>query len=196
MQNLYLNKYRISSSRCPGWDYQREAAYFITLCTKNRENYFGEILKQKMQLSPTGVIADILWYEIKHHSKNIELDAFVVMPNHIHGIIILTKNDDNDHQETSHAVETTHALSLLPGEQKNDLPVKTRFQNQGKNSLSSIVGSYKSAVSKHAHRLGYQFEWQERFHDHIIRNTASLAEIRNYIQNNPVNWEKDKFFTR
>lgn len=188
MQNLSLNKYRISSSRCPSWDYKHDAAYFITICTKKRENYFGEILNQNMQLSQTGVIADILWYEIKHHSKNVELDAFIMMPNHIHGIIILAKNDDND------VLETTHALSL-PGDTKNDMPAKKRFQNQGKSTLSSIVGSYKSAVSKHAHRLAYEFEWQERFHDRIIRNLTSLGDIRNYIKNNPANWEKDKFFT-
>jgi len=73
-----------------GWS----GAYFITICTQNRECYFGEIKNKKMILSPTGAIADVLWYEIKNHVKNIELGEFVVMPNHIHGILILNGNVD------------------------------------------------------------------------------------------------------
>jgi len=69
-----------------------------------------------------------------------------------------------------------------------------RFQNIGKNSVSSIIGSYKSAVTKHAHRLGFEFAWQTRFHDHIIRDEKSFNTISNYIINNPVNWQEDKFF--
>ena len=89
MSEKFQNKYRIQSARCPNWDYSSNAAYFITICTQNRENYFGEIINQKMQLSQIGVIADILWHEIKNHTKNVDLEAFVVMPNHIHGILIL-----------------------------------------------------------------------------------------------------------
>jgi len=69
-----------------------------------------------------------------------------------------------------------------------------RFQNQGKNTVSSIIGSYKSAVTKHAHRLGYNFAWQSRFYDHIIRNNESFNKISEYIIENPKNWEQDKFY--
>jgi len=68
-----------------------------------------------------------------------------------------------------------------------------RFQNQGKNSISSIIGSYKSAVTKHAHRLRYKFAWQSRYHDHIIRNNDEYQRIKDYIINNPQNWNNDKF---
>ncbi|HQN84508.1 MAG TPA: hypothetical protein PL079_08950, partial [Tenuifilaceae bacterium] len=71
-----------------------------------------------------------------------------------------------------------------------------RFQNIGKNSISSIIGSYKSAVTKHAHRLGFEFGWQTRFHDHIIRDDASFQTITHYILNNPTNWQEDKFFNK
>lgn len=71
---------------------------------------------------------------------------------------------------------------------------KKRFQNQGKNTLSSIIGSYKSAVTKHTHRLGFDFDWQSRFNDHIIRDYKSYQRIRNYIVNNPKNWDNDKFY--
>ncbi|MDZ7743993.1 MAG: transposase [Bacteroidota bacterium] len=88
----FRNKYRISSSRLQNWDYAWDASCFVTICTHNRKNYFGKIIKQKMVLSPIGVIADIFWHEIKNHMENIELDAFVVMPNHIHGILAINGN--------------------------------------------------------------------------------------------------------
>jgi len=79
----YQNKYRIKSVRLLGYDYTRAGLYFITICTKNREHYFGEIIDNEMQLSNIGVLADAFWYEIKQHSKNIDLHQFVIMPNHI-----------------------------------------------------------------------------------------------------------------
>jgi REP element-mobilizing transposase RayT len=151
-----------------------------------------------MVLSQVGIIADALWHEIKNHAKNVQLDAFVVMPNHIHGIIIINDVPAATPVETTHAlslpndatatpVETTHALSL-------PTPGHLRFQHQGENSLSSIVGAYKSAVSKQAHRMGFKFAWQTRFHDHIIRNNESYQQISEYILANTKNWNEDKFY--
>jgi len=167
------NKYRIPSARLQHWDYRCAGAYFITICTQNREHYFGEIVYGQTQLSHIGVIADILWYQIPHHAQYVELGAFVVMPNHVHGILILT--DTNHTVETLH-VETLHATSLhatsLPStkpstEQKNK---QMAMISPKSNSISTIVRSYKSAVTKLAHRLGFDFQWQTRFHDHVIRN--------------------------
>ncbi len=137
-----------------------------------------------MKLSHAGVLADVFWYEIKNHAQNIELDEYIVMPNHVHGIIILNGNSN---------VETRHALSLQQQPQTTT-PGQQRFQNQGKNSISSIIGSYKSAVTKHANRLVYKMVWQSRFHDHIIRDDNEFQRIKNYIANNPANWRDDKFF--
>ena len=167
--------------RLQNWDYSTPADYFITICTKNREHYFGEIAGGVMQLSNTGVIAYVLWWEIKNHAKNVELGEFVVMPNHIHGIITIT----------GQPVGTGHALSLR--EPSNNTR-KTRFQNIGKNSISAIIGSYKSAVTKYARKLGYEFEWQTRFYDNIIRTAADYNRIAEYIKHNPQNWTEDKFF--
>ncbi len=202
MSDKFQNKYRIPSARLQNWDYSSNGAYFITICTNNREHYFGEIRQEKMVLSNCGVIADLMWYEIKNHAKNIELGEFIVMPNHIHGILIMNNigskndndnhdhNDDNNHDRDHDHVETRHALSLPPTP-----PIgKQRFQNQGKNTISSIVGSYKSAVTKHCNRLGIEFGWQTRFHDHIIRDSNSFENIQNYIANNPLNWNNDKFY--
>ena len=236
----FRNKYRIPSARASWWNYGNDAAYFITICTKGMECYFGDIVDANMQLSHVGVLADVLWYEIKNHAKNITLDVFQVMPNHIHGILALNGNkretDNGTHAidptrsvETMRNVETTHALSLPHDEQTAHIftrdeqtthvfphdeqtthvfpddeqtthalslpktPGQKRYQHQGSNTISSIIGSYKSAVTKHAHRLGYEFEWQERFYDIIIRDEESYIRIANYIKNNPAKWEEDKF---
>jgi len=194
--NKFQNKYRISSTRLPHWDYRWAGAYFITICTQNREHYFGEITNGKMILSHTGVIADILWHQIPYHTRHVELGEFVVMPNHVHGILIITQNASNVSGADADTVETLHATSL----QTTPYPPQPRKNEQmamispKSNSVSTIIRSYKSAVSKHAHRLGYEFQWQPRFHDHIIRNEESFQNISNYIINNPVNWQDDKYF--
>ncbi len=89
----FKGKYRIPSTRLQNWNYGWNGAYFITICTKNRIHYFGKVVNGRMQFSHIGIVADILWYEIKNHADHIELGEFVVMPNHIHGILIL--NDKN-----------------------------------------------------------------------------------------------------
>ncbi|WP_229598209.1 transposase [Runella aurantiaca] len=94
MREKFQNKYRIASARASWWDYGWNGAYFITICTKNREHFFGKIVDSKMQLSSIGVLADVFWHEIKNHAKNVELGAFVVMSIHIHGILILDKPDN------------------------------------------------------------------------------------------------------
>jgi REP element-mobilizing transposase RayT len=158
-----------------------------------------------MHLLPTGVIADILWHEIPNHAPFVELGDFVVMPNHIHGILILDKPDgggkNNDRTDgrsvdrSGSVVETLHATSLPPTQQPSD-PIKIEKMaliSPKSNSISAIIRSYKSAVTKHANRLGLPNGWQPRFHDHIIRDDAEYQRISNYIITNPENWGKDTF---
>ena len=183
MTEKYKNSYRSKSLRLQNWDYSSSGAYFVTLCTKNREKLFGEIVDNRIHLSHIGMIADILWYEIKNHSRNFQLGEFMVMPNHIHGILII------DHADAD-MVETRHALSLR--DQQQSRLATNRFQNQGKNTISSIIGGYKSAVTKHARRLGFDFGWQRNYWEHIIRNEQSYQHISEYIQNNPAKWAIDK----
>ncbi len=208
----FRDKYRIGSARLQKWDYRKDASYFITICTKNREHFFGEIENGKMQLSGAGIVANIFWHEIINHSKNIQLGQFVVMPNHIHGILILDGKETNDVGAlvANTNVETLHATSLPP--QSPTLPLqsitippqsppdKNQFYSDispKSNSVSTILRSYKSAVTKHVNRLNLcgQFAWQERFYDHIIRDEEEFQRIENYIQNNPGNWKEDKFFS-
>ena len=217
MATYYKNKFRNESIRLQNWDYRWDSSYFITICAK--KNYFGEIQNNKMHLSPIGVLADVFWFEIKNHAKNVLLESFVVMPNHIHGIITLNGGWMDDNYMDDGNVESVgnvdsvgigHAQSLQNHTQNNEykqninnIPWDTnnrktigqkRFQNIGKNSISSIVGSYKSAVTKHTRRLGFEFEWQKLFYENKIRNEESHDNITNYIKNNVVNWDKDRFY--
>ncbi len=154
--------------------------YFITICTGGRRHFFGEVVRGEMILSHVGILADVLWYEIKNHAKNIELGEFVVMLNHVHGILILN-NPDTDNQingrDKACLVSTTNNDINTKNPNTKSSIGRDRFQNQGKNTISSIVGGYKSAVTKHARRLGFDFYWQSRFHDHIIRNEKSYLRI-------------------
>lgn len=206
----FKNKYRISTTRLQKWDYAWNGAYFVTICTKNRECYFGFIENGEMKLSAVGNLAEKFWYEITKHHTVVELEPFVVMPNHVHGILIINNDNANGDKTNivndTHNVETRHALSLQnqPHHDRHHenqphhnyetniqttphppTPPQTigqnRFQNQGKNTLSSIIGTYQSAVTRHARRLGCEFGWQSRFYDHIIRDRQSYDRIRNYI---------------
>ncbi len=211
MNNKFKGIYRTESARRQKWDYRWDAGYFITICTKNRHHFFGEINHGKMELSHLGVLANVFWYEILNHTKSVRLDEFVVMPNHIHGILILQNGfpppdyfdvfdfnlleyDVSDNFSSGHGRDRACPVST-PTETNNQkiLTGKNRFQNPGKNSVSSIIGSYKSSVTKHANRLNFENGWQTRFHDHIIRTRDEYLKIKYYIRNNPKNWEKDRF---
>lgn len=109
MSDKYQNKYRIPSARLQDWDYGWNAPYFVTICTQNREHYFGKIGNGKMQLSEIGEIAKKCWIEIPEHFTFVELGAFVVMPNHVHGIIIINKQNDGRNDGN---VETQNIASL------------------------------------------------------------------------------------
>mgnify|MGYP000439327408 CR=1 FL=1 len=184
MSHRFQDRYRISSTRLQNWDYSRNGLYFVTINTQGQEEYFGEIEKGHMYLSNLGSIADILWYEIKNHFDFVELDQFVVMPNHVHGILGI-KNPEN--YETG-----IREMEVFFLDKKSDnSPGEKRKGKQEKNALSSIIGSYKSAILKHAHRLNYRFSWQSRFYDQIIRDEKSLINISSYIANNISNWDKD-----
>lgn len=169
MSEKFKGKYRIPSARLPYWDYGRNAGYFITICTQNRIRYFGAIENGELVLPEIGRLARTYWQEIPNHFPFVLLDESVVMPNHVHGIIIIDKPDENDK-------ETRHCLVSTP-----ILPAQKRFRNPGKNNISSIIGSYKSVVSKHAHKIHTEFAWQARFYDHVIRNKNEFLRIQQYI---------------
>ena len=189
MPEKFKGLYRNESARLKNWDYGTDAAYFITICTHNREHFFGKIENNKMQVSPIGAIAYVLWDEIKNHTKNIQLGEFVVMPNHVHGILIL---DGNGGRDVACNVPTT---TNVPTEMETTNPKNEMMSSISpkSNNISSIIRSYKSAVTKYCNRLELPFAWQSRFHDHIIRNDESFQRISEYIKNNPTKWQEDIF---
>ena len=181
----FQNKYRIDSARASWWDYGNNASYFITICTKNMRDYFGVIKDEKMKLSLIGEIANKEWLKGPsiRPDMNLELDEFVVMPNHFHAIICIGENEFNSNDIDDR--DAMHGVCTLDD-------AKNKFGPQSKN-LGSIVRGFKSAVTMAARKEKIEFGWQERFHDHIIRNEAEYERIKNYIINNPKNWNKDKF---
>ncbi|HKK63671.1 MAG TPA: hypothetical protein VJ951_13995 [Bacteroidales bacterium] len=195
----FRGKYSVSSHRAQWWDYSEDAAYFITICTINKELYFGEIANQNMCLSAVGKIARRCWREIPNHFSHVSLGAFIVMPNHIHGILILNGGNKgselNSMKNENINVETRLALSLQNKNANNLLhPGNNRFQNMGKNSVSAIVGSYKSAVTKQANRKNLPNGWQPLFYDRIIRSKTEFNRIERYIFLNPLVWKDEDFY--
>ena len=196
MAKKFKGKYRIESIRKPGWDYRWNAAYFITICTKNREHFFGEIKDGQMELSKIGQLAQTYWNQIPAHFPYAQLDAFVVMLNHVHGIVIIHHAQD-DHVESLHATtpqsQPLHARAPQDPEDQKKKDGKMAAISPKYGSLSSIIRSYKSAVTKDARGLNEYFAWQSKFHDNIIRDEKAYYNIQRYIRHNPQKWEEDTF---
>jgi len=206
MDKYFKNKYRIDSARLKGWDYSNDGAYFITIVTKDRIKYFGNIENTQMILSDIGIIAEKCWLELPDHFPFVLLDEFVVMPDHIHGIIFInnfthdkhgdiTCNKSNDiacykSGNVASCRSGDVACSVSTTTNKTKINMSSIAPKQG--SLSSIIRSYKSAVSKYCHLNQMPFGWQEQFFDRIIRNENEFYKTKKYIFKNLVNWLTDK----
>ncbi len=189
---LFRNKYRIESIRLPGYDYSRPGAYFITIVTHNRQCLFGNIVDGKMILNEYGELAQNEWLKTGVIRPNIVIDAFVVMPNHLHGILIIMDNGCGfggiGGRGTLQRASTTE-----------------QFGKPTKNSIPTIVRLFKSTTTKQINQLRVETRcnvsphvstpiqplWQHNYYEHIIRNDTELTRIRQYIINNPKRWEKD-----
>ena len=164
----FQNTYRIDTTRLSNWDYGTHGFYFVTICTKNKECYFGNIIPVETQnfasLQPTeiGNTAYHYWAEIPKHFPFVELDEFIIMPDHVHGILFFNRPNYHNWKLNS-------------------------FGPQSKN-LASVIRGYKSAVKKYAVIHNIEFEWLHRYHDHVIQSEDSLNAIRDYIRNNPMKW--------
>lgn len=195
MTDKFQNKYRIPSARLQNWNYGWNAAYFITICTQKRECYFGEIVQEKMILSEIGTIVQQYWHEIPNHFLFVELGEFVVMPNHIHGIIVINKTNDGQYDETPSIETPKLGVSTIPANEiipTNRTAAASEKWNPG--TLGVILNQYKRICTIHARKIHADYGWQSRFHDHIIRNDESFQHISEYIRNNPLNWCADKFY--
>ena len=170
MAKKYLNRYRILSARIPWFDYGSNAAYYITICTKDRICFLGSIENGEMILSPIGRIVYQEWFKtpIIRPELNLIMDDFIVMPDHIHGIII--------RRDARPGVSTMNVQKNQFGAQYNNIP--------------SIIRGFKSAVTVQSRKINPQFAWQTRYHDWIIRNKKDYLRIKKYIRENPKNYKR------
>ena len=189
MAAKFQNKYRIPSARLKDWDYGSNAIYFVTICTHQREHYFGEITNGKMILNEIGELAASEWMKTPEirPDMNLELGEFVIMPNHFHALITIGKNNYNTGTDAMHRVSNETKLYL------DAMHRVSTFGSQSKN-LASIIRGFKSSVTINARKINSNFAWQTRFHDHIVRDFDSCHRIEQYIQNNPGNWKNDEMY--
>lgn len=174
-------KHHRRSIRLKGYDYSSPGAYFITICTKNRKCLFGKIVNGQMILNEYGEMAKNFWVEIPSHFPHAKLDEFIVMPNHIHGIIIINKNivGANNHSPHSHS------------------PQRISEFRSPKRTIGSIVRGFKIGVTKWFRQNTDIYNvWQRNYYEHIIRNDDELNRIREYINNNPLNWNHDENYVK
>lgn len=240
----FAGKYRIPSARAAWWDYGNNGAYFVTICTAGHRHFFGTIIDERMVLNDLGKIVHDEWVKTIEVRKdmNLQMDEFVVMPNHFHAIIIIGDNEYNSTARRDATLGVSDAKSdvseirpdvsdsisaVLDGQSihpSNLTDVPNRIVNQGVNdakyrirdakrrvstegvqmnnrfgpqskNLASIIRGFKSAVTTQVRLIDLNFKWQERFHDHIIRDDEEYRMIAHYIVNNPANWRKDKFYS-
>jgi hypothetical protein len=212
---LFRNKYRIESARLKGYDYSSPGEYFVTVCTDHHVNWFGTVIDGVVKYNDVGAIAQKMWMEIPNHYENVRLDEFIIMPNHVHGIIVIGGNEkrggdaacgddtacrvstdgvrDTRGDDTARRVSTDGVRDARGGDAICGGDAACRVSTNGRASLGSIVGSYKSAVSHWCHSNGHNdFKWQTRFYDRIIRDERALNNIRKYIINNPLRWDFDR----
>ena len=191
------------SVRLKGYDYSQAGLYFITICVQDRKCLFGKVENDEMGLNDTGKIASECWLEIPEHFTNAVLHEYIVMPNHVHGIIELKRVDSIPNQIANN-VGTRHVVSLPDN---SDMSVRTshvmslhnhnqnQFSHPIPGSLSVIIQQYKSSVTRFVNKINNShFKWQSRFYERIIRNDQSYELISDYIINNPKNWKDDDLF--
>ena len=181
------------SIRLKGYDYSQQGAYFVTICTYQRNCLFGEIVDNEMKLNTNGEIARGSWLSIPRHFQNIELDEFVIMPNHLHGIILIVNNSEEEGKAL--------ANQDFPQQQKLSsqcfAPTGETIKINGTKpqSLAAIIQNFKSVSTRQINRINNSkgnVIWQRNYYEHIIRNEEALNNIRQYIVNNPINWAEDK----
>ena len=179
--DLFRNKYRIPSARATWHDYNG-GAYFVTICTRDMEHYFGEIVSGEMNMTEIGEYVQQCIKNIPQHNTYANVPAFVVMPNHVHLIVIIDdENADSICRDVPWRVSTFG---------KNET-MQTIANQQGR--LSTMIGGFKQSVTRYANVNSISFAWQTRFHDRIIRDHDEMNRIAEYIENNVARWESDEF---
>ncbi len=174
--------HRRRSIRLPGYDYSQAGAYFVTVCTANRECLFGDIVDGEICLNECGQIIAGCWQDIPYHFAGARLDAFVTMPNHLHGIIVIGNGDVG-------AMHFSHSERSGVEERKMHRPCGTVSA-----SLGAMVQNFKSVATRQvnaARATAGATIWQRDYYEHIIRNEREWSIIARYIRDNPAKWSAD-----
>lgn len=161
--------------RLPGWDYRSPGGYFVTICTHRRKCLFGEVVDEELRLNACGEIAQEVWDNLCHHYDDIKTDAFIVMPNHIHGIIFLLDRENYDGMYVGAGFK----------------PAPTQIPISNRHGLPEIVRGFKTFASRHINQYRGtpgSLVWQRGYDDPILRDDADLAAARAYIRTNPLAW--------
>lgn len=185
------------SIRLKGYDYTQLGAYFVTICTHGHGCLFGDVVEGKMLLNPFGQVAAAYWERIPRHFPCVELGTWVVMPNHIHGIIIITGDAGGGEASPITSVDledvTGFASNLSMSDGRDASPL--RPAGALSDSLGAVVGNFKSITTRRINKMRHTFDvqvWQRNYWEHIIRTPESHAKIEDYIANNPACWQDDQ----
>jgi len=202
---MKLQNHHRRSIRLKGYDYTQPGAYFVTVCSYQREEIFGEISNDGMRLSSIGKIVQTEWFHSAEIRKEIRLfeDEFVVMPNHIHGIVWIVENEivgADGVRPVVRPVVRPDGARLEGIRPDGARPIRNEDACHGPlrrapRSLSSFIAGYKAAVTSQAGReLNAANIWQRNYYEHIVRNENELKNFWNYIDTNPLRWEKDQLY--
>ena len=198
MDNLFRNKYRTDSIRLKNWDYGSNGLHFITICTHEMICFFGDIKNGEMILNDAGKIAQDFFLQIPKQFYFIELDEFVIMPNHVHGILNINKPETKSQTTTSNTtIETPVETRFIacPPEPKHKGGITGNHNPMLNETIGKVIRWYKGRCAFGIRKsISRDFSWQTRFHDHLIRDDKEYQKIANYIVENPSNWQKDKFY--
>jgi REP element-mobilizing transposase RayT len=183
-------KHHRRSIPLPGHDYTQIAAYFTTICTYKKQCWFGDVINGEMQHNQLGIIVHTFWQALPRRFSHIQLDAFVVMPNHVHGILIITDARARQPQSFPSSDNFTDAVPL----QNRNISTAEQFGKPVSGSIPTVIRSFKSAVTKRINlmrKTPYPPVWQRDYYESIIREDG-LDNVRQYIINNPFKWAEDE----
>jgi putative transposase len=182
MSTYFKNKYRTTSTRLPDFNYGSGGDYFLIICARRRELFFGEIENDEVVLSQEGKIAEMYWREIPERFPNVILDEFVIMPNHIHGILTIDSS-----------LQSRDAINRVSTEVNKTGGVTGECNPMiKKGSLPFVIRWFKGRTSFEIRKINLDFEWQSRYYDHIIKDQKSFLNIQDYIRENPYKWVEDE----
>ena len=172
------DKHHRRSIRLKGRDYSQPGAYFVTICTRDRACLFGDVVNGEMRLNGSGETARRCWEDIPDHFPLVELDAFVIMPNHVHGIIVVPGRGEKSFAPTYAPTTTTPTTAIAQS------PSRT---------IGSIVRGFKIGVTKWFRaNTDLHSVWQRGYYEHIVRTEGELMAIREYVLGNPARWNEDE----